>query len=140
MRKPWDQYFLDIARMVATRSTCDRLSVGSVIVRDRTILSTGYNGSMPGAPHCDDVGHLIVNNHCVRPCHSERNSILLAAKNGVSTKDAQIYVTALPCWDCFKCIVGAGIKTIYYQDEYRSDDMPSVKDIAKELHIELIKL
>ncbi len=82
-RSTWDQYFMDIAKQVATRATCDRKHVGAVLVRDRTILSTGYNGSIRGLPHCDEVGHMMENGHCVATVHAEANAILQAAKNGV---------------------------------------------------------
>ena len=82
-RVPWDQYFMNIAQVVASRSTCPRKFVGSVIVRDRTILSTGYNGSIRGMPHCTDVGHMMENDHCVATIHAEANAIIQAAKNGV---------------------------------------------------------
>ena len=83
-RSSWDQYFMDIARQVATRATCDRKHVGALLVRDRTILSTGYNGSIRGLPHCDDVGHMMENGHCVATVHAEANAIIQAAKNGVA--------------------------------------------------------
>ena len=79
-RVSWDEYFMNIARTVATRSTCPRKFVGAVIVRDRTILSTGYNGSIRGMPHCDEVGHMMVDGHCVRTIHAEDNAIIQAAK------------------------------------------------------------
>ena len=82
-RVPWDEYFMNIAQVVATRSTCPRKFVGSVIVRDRTILSTGYNGSIRGMPHCTDVGHMMENDHCVATIHAEANAIIQAARNGV---------------------------------------------------------
>ena len=82
-RVDWHTYFMNIARQAATRSTCDRKHVGAVIVRDKTILSTGYNGSIRGMPHCDDIGHMIENDHCVATVHAEANAIIQAAKNGV---------------------------------------------------------
>jgi hypothetical protein len=95
-RVPWDQYFMNIAQVVASRSTCPRKFVGAVIVRDRTILSTGYNGSIRGMPHCTDAGgHMMENDHCVATIHAEANAIIQAAKNGVVIDGAMIYVTAL---------------------------------------------
>ena len=82
-RVSWDEYFMNIAAVVASRSTCPRKFVGAVIVRERTILSTGYNGSIRGMPHCSDVGHMMENDHCVATIHAESNAILQAAKNGV---------------------------------------------------------
>lgn len=136
-RVDWDTYFMAIAKQVATRSTCDRKHVGAVIVREKTILSTGYNGSVRGLPHCDDVGHLMENGHCVRTVHAEANAIAQAARNGVSVRDAEIYVTASPCFNCFKLIVNAGITKIFYGEFYRDT---RIHDFAEELGIELIDL
>lgn len=134
-RVGWHTYFMNIARQAATRSTCDRKHVGAVIVRDRTILSTGYNGSIRGMPHCDDVDHLMENGHCVATVHAEANAIIQAAKNGVRIDGAELYTTASPCWSCFKLIANAGIRTIYYGEFYR--DSRSV-EVAKQLGIDLI--
>lgn len=90
-RKNWDAYFMDIANAVSTRATCDRRLVGAVIVKDRAILSTGYNGSISGLPHCDDAGHDMEEGHCQRTLHAECNAIIQAAKNGVNINDADIY-------------------------------------------------
>ena len=109
-RVDWHTYFMNIARQAATRSTCDRKQVGAVIVRDKTILSTGYNGSIRGMPHCDDVGHLMESGHCVATVHAEANAIIQAAKNGVRIDGAELYTTASPCWNCFKLLANAGIR------------------------------
>jgi len=92
-RPDWDTYFLNIAREVATRSTCPRASVGAIIVKDNRILSTGYNGALPGEPHCFEVGCLIVNNHCERTIHAETNAVVQAAKFGVNINGSTLY-----CW------------------------------------------
>src|SRR5262245_43230733 len=136
-RVGWHTYFMNIARQAATRSTCDRKHVGAVIVRDKTILSTGYNGSIRGLPHCDDVGHDLEGGHCVATIHAEANAILQAARNGVMIEGAELYTTASPCWSCFKLIANAGIRTIYYGEFYR--DRKSL-DIARRTGIELIDL
>lgn len=136
-RVDWDTYFMNIAREVATRSTCPRKSVGAVIVRDRRILSTGYNGSIKGVPHCTDVGCDMVDGHCVATVHAEANAIIQAARNGVCIDGGDIYVTASPCWNCFKLIANSGIKRIFYGEFYR--DEKSLK-VAKECGIELISL
>jgi len=136
-RVSWEKYFMNIAKEVATRSTCDRKHVGAVIVREKIILSTGYNGSIKGLPHCDEVGHEMVDGHCVRTTHAEANAIVQAAKNGVEIKNGEIYVTASPCYNCFKLIANAGIKTIYYDEFYRED---RIINHAKEAGIELINL
>jgi len=136
-RTSWDSYFMKIADDVSTRSTCDRKFVGAVIVRDKMILSTGYNGSIRGLPHCDEVGHEMENGHCVRTVHAEANAIVQAAKNGVRIGDSDIYVTASPCYNCFKLIANAGIKRIFYGELYRDE---RIKNHAKEAGIELIHL
>ena len=136
-RVDWHTYFMNIARQAATRSTCDRKQVGAVIVRDRTILSTGYNGSIRGLPHCDDVGHDIENDHCVATIHAEANAIIQAAKNGVNIDGAEIYTTASPCWSCFKLIANSGIRRIFFGEFYR--DEKSIR-IAGKICIELIDL
>jgi dCMP deaminase len=118
-RASWDEYFMSIAQVVATRSTCPRKYVGAVIVKQRTILSTGYNGSIRGMPHCSDVGHMMEDNHCVATIHAEANAIIQAAKNGVVIDGGTIYVTASPCWSCFKQIANAGIVRVCYGEFYR---------------------
>jgi len=125
---------MNIARVVASRSTCDRKFVGAVIVRDKTILSTGYNGSIRGMPHCTEVGHMMEDGHCVATIHAESNAILQAAKNGVAIDGASIYVTASPCWNCFKQVANAGIRRIVYGEFYRDN---RIFDVAKQLNIEL---
>ena len=133
----WKDYFMNIAHEVATRSTCDRKNVGAVIVRNKTILSTGYNGSIKGLPHCDEVGHEMIDGHCVRTTHAEANAIVQAAKNGVQINHTEIYVTASPCYDCFKLIANAGIKTIYYDEFYRDE---RIIEKSKEVGIQLASL
>ena len=134
-RVGWHTYFMNIAVQAATRSTCDRKHVGAVIVRDKTILSTGYNGSIRGMPHCDDVGHVMEGDHCVATVHAEANAIIQAAKNGVRIEGAELYTTASPCWSCFKLIANAGIRAIYYGEFYR--DSRSI-EVAGRLGIALI--
>ena len=136
-RQSWQEYFMNIARMVASRSTCPRKFVGAVIVRDNIILSTGYNGSMRGAPHCFDVGCMMENGHCVATIHAEANAIIHAARHGIAVEGADIYVTASPCWNCFKMIVNAGIKRIYYGEFYRDE---RTFEWAEKLGIEMIHI
>lgn len=121
-RPSWDQYFLQIAFTVASRSTCDRAHVGAVIVRRRRILATGYNGSPTGLPHCDEVGHLIIDGHCVRALHAEQNAIIQAALHGVGTDGGMIYVTHQPCLTCAKMIINAGIQRVVYVGRYPDDN------------------
>ncbi len=120
MRQSWDEYFLMLASHVSTRATCDRLHAGCVLVRNKRILSTGYNGSLPGVDHCDDVGHLLINGHCVATAHAEANAVSNAAREGIETMDATAYVTATPCWNCIKTLVTAGIKKIIFKDTYEN--------------------
>ncbi len=136
-RVSWKDYFMNIAREVATRSTCDRKHVGAVIVREKTILSTGYNGSIKGLPHCDEVGCEMVDGHCVRTTHAEANAIVQAAKNGIQINQSEIYVTASPCYDCFKLIANAGINVIYYDEFYRDK---RIIEKSKEMGIQLASL
>ncbi len=136
-RVSWETYFMNIAAEVATRSTCDRKHVGAVIVKDKTILSTGYNGSIKSLPHCDEVGHEMVDGHCIRTTHAEANAIVQAAKNGVEINHAEIYITASPCYNCFKLIANAGIKSIYFLEFYREE---RIIEHAREAGIELIQL
>lgn len=123
MRPSWDNYFMKIAITVAERSTCDRAHVGAVLVKEKRILTTGFNGSPAGLPHCDDVGHLLVEEHCVRTIHAETNAIIQAALHGVSTKGASCYVTHFPCISCTKTLINAGITRIVYLNDYRVDDI-----------------
>ena len=136
-RVGWDLYFMNIAKEVASRSTCDRKFVGAVIVRDKTILSTGYNGSIRKLEHCDEAGHMMENGHCVATIHAEANAILQAAKNGVRIDEGTIYTTASPCWPCFKMIANTGIRRICYGEFYRD---ARIFEIAKKLKMELVKV
>lgn len=136
-RADWDEYFMNIAKVIASRSTCDRKFVGAVIVYDKTILSTGYNGSIRKLAHCDEKGHMMENDHCVATIHAEANAIIQAAKNGVRIDGGTVYTTASPCWQCFKLIANSGIRRICYGEFYRDK---RIFDIAKRLKIQLVKL
>ena len=136
-RVSWAEYFMNIAQEVSTRSTCNRNAVGAVIVRGKTILSTGYNGSIKGADHCDDAGHEMENDHCVRTIHAEANAIVQAARHGIRIENSEIYVTASPCYDCFKMIANAGINKIYFGEFYRDERIIA---LAEKLDIQLSDL
>jgi dCMP deaminase len=136
-RVSWDRYFMNLAVQAATRSTCPRKHVGAVIVRDKAILSTGYNGSLRGAHHCTEVGCLIENDHCVRTVHAEANALIQAARHGVRLEGAEIYVTASPCFNCFKLIANAGLVAVYYGEFYRDE---RVLAFAEEVGIRLVHL
>jgi len=127
-RLSWDQYFMTITLQVAERSTCTRAKVGAVIVREKNILATGYNGAPAGMPHCTDVGCLIYESktpngdteqNCFRTIHAEMNAIAQAAKNGSSIKDGAIYITHTPCIHCLKVLVNTGLKDIFYLKPYK---------------------
>lgn len=126
MRQDWNTYWFDIARMVATRSTCPRAHVGCVLVRDNRIVMTGYNGSLPGEPHCDDVGCDIqvmstwtdAREHCKRTIHAEANAIFGAARMGVAVAGCFAYVTKEPCLDCYRALGSAGITDIRVGPEW----------------------
>ncbi len=142
MRPSWDHYFIEIARQVATRSTCLRRHVGAVIVRDKHILCTGYNGAPRGLPHCELTGCLrqqlgIASGQRLDICralHAEQNAIIQAAVHGVSTEGGTIYVTHQPCFTCAKMIINAGIVRIVCASSY-PDAM--ARDMLQEAGIEL---
>ncbi|MFC6296101.1 ComE operon protein 2 [Lactiplantibacillus daoliensis] len=120
-RIPWDQYFMMQAVLLSTRSTCERLSVGATIVRDKRIIAGGYNGSVSGDVHCIDEGCYLVDGHCMRTIHAEMNAILQCAKFGAATDGAEIYVTDFPCLQCTKMLLQAGITKIHYLRNYHND-------------------
>jgi len=139
-RASWDEYFMNLAQLVATRATCNRgvdlkympgfKGVGAIIVRDQVVISTGYNGSPRGLDHCDETGHEMVGGHCVRTVHAEANALVQAARHGVAVKSGTIYTTASPCYDCFKMLVNAGIARIVCGAFYGSRYGASEKVIA----------
>ena len=96
-RPSWDEYFLKLAMLASERATCPRMHCGCVLVKDRFVLATGYNGSLPGQPHCEDEGCLIVDNHCVRTNHAEINALVQATKHGVNIVGSTAYITNMSC-------------------------------------------
>jgi len=143
-RPDWDEYFFGIMDLVASRGTCNRALVGCVIVRDKHILATGYNGSPKGLPHCHDEGCLIENtlhtdgisrDHCVRTTHAEQNAIAQAAKHGSSIKDSTIYLNMEPCLSCTKMIINSGIKEVVCRRRYPAAQMS--RDFLKKAGIKL---
>src|SRR3989338_11214345 len=111
-RPDWDEYFLKLAMLASERATCPRMHCGCVLVKDKNVVATGYNGSIPGDDHCDDVGCLIVDNHCVRTVHAEMNALVQAARRGNPVDGATAYVTNMSCTTCSKALIAAGIKRI----------------------------
>ncbi|MHA8109983.1 ComE operon protein 2 [Lactobacillaceae bacterium Melli_B4] len=134
-RIPWDQYFMLQALLLSTRSTCNRLSVGASLVRDKRIIAGGYNGSVAGDVHCTDEGCYMVDGHCLRTIHAEMNAILQCAKFGESTDGAEIYVTDFPCLQCTKMLLQAGIVKINYLRNYHNDEY--ALHLLKLKHIDL---
>lgn len=152
-RPSWDEYFMEIAELVAKRGTCPRKRCSAVIVRNKRIIATGYNGAPAGMPHCIDVGCFIVpttkivkgealtRDHCVRTLHAEQNALLQCALHGVSTEGATIYQNINPCYLCAKMLVSAGIKRLVFKGEYFHDDNldHAAIELLKEAGIEVLK-
>lgn len=133
-RLNWNEYFMSIALLASCRSPCERLHVGSVIVKNNRIISMGYNGYIPGAPHKSRI----VNNHEQSIIHSEINAITDCAKRGVSLDEASIYITHYPCINCFRSIAACNIKKVYYLNDYRNDLL--VQELANDSGIMLCQI
>jgi dCMP deaminase len=136
-RPSWDEYFLKLAMLASERATCPRMHCGCVLVKDRFVLATGYNGSLPGQPHCDDVGCLIVDNHCVRTNHAEMNALIQAARHGVNVVGATAYITNMSCTTCAKALIAAGIKRVVVFSDFH--DTLATK-FYSESGVEIVKL
>jgi len=146
-RPSWDEYFMNIAKEVGKRGTCDRARIGAVIVKNKRIISTGYAGAPAGIKHCDEVGHLFAKNidedgnvseHCVRTTHAEQNAITQAALHGVSTEGATIYLKFEPCFTCAKMIINAGIKRVVCEKKYHTAKL--TREFFKQAGVELVVL
>jgi len=146
MKRPgWDEYFMKVAKLVSSRSTCLRRKVGAVLVKDKRILATGYNGAPTGIVHCEVTGCLREKLHVpsgerhelCRGLHAEQNVILQAALHGISVNGSTICITNAPCSICAKMIINAGIKEVIYADSY-PDRM--AQDFLKEANIKIIKM
>ena len=144
-RLSWDDYFMEITRLVARRSTCLRRQVGAVIVRDKRILATGYNGAPRGLAHCSETGCLREEmgvpsgekQELCRGLHAEQNAIIQAALSGVSIESAQIYSVTQPCVTCAKMIINSGIKRVVFEDSY--PDLLA-EQMLKEAAVETINI
>jgi len=146
-RVDWHRYFMNIAHEVASRATCPRKHVGAVVVRDKRLLSTGYNGSLRGLPHCDEVGHEMhtvthedgsTSRHCIRTAHSEQNAICEAARMGIALEGSTLYVKMSPCYTCAKMIINSGLKRVVCAQDYHTDGRS--KEILKEAGVEYVLL
>lgn len=144
-RPSWDEYFLEIAKLVGSRGTCDRGRNGAVIVKNKRIITTGYVGAPVGMSHCDEVGHLMsdvvnpdgtISKHCVRTLHAEQNAIIQAALHGISTEGATLYVKFEPCFTCCKMLINAGIKRVVCQKKYHAADL--TRKFFKEAGVEIV--
>ncbi|MEQ8467144.1 deoxycytidylate deaminase [Coleofasciculus sp. E1-EBD-02] len=135
-RPTWDEYFLMLAKLAATRSTCLAFPVGAVIVKNKQVLATGYNGSPAGSAHCTEQGYCYPGlSSCdaskempSRAVHAEANALAQAAKHGIATTDASIYVTLEPCLSCLKLIISAGIHEVFYETPFNSGGSILVRD------------
>ncbi len=131
IRPSWDDYFIEVMHAVAKRATCDRGRSGCVIAKDRQLLTTGYVGSPPGQPHCDEVGHEmhkvinddgVISEHCIRTIHAEQNALVQASKRGISLDGSTLYCQMTPCYVCAKLIIGAGVKRVVsFRDYHRGE-------------------
>jgi len=117
-RPSWDEYFLKQAMLASERATCPRMHCGCVLVKDRFVLATGYNGSIPGQPHCEDVGCLIVDNHCTRTNHAEINALVQAARHGINVTGCTAYITNMSCTTCAKALIASGIVRVVVFSDY----------------------
>ncbi len=137
MRPTWDEYFLQIARTVATRATCPRASVGCVLTRSHRILTTGYNGAPRGVAHCSEAGCILVHDHCQRATHAEANAIVQGALHGVGLEGATAYCTHQPCVNCSKLLISAGVDRIVYLTPYPD---PVATALLAEANVEVLHL
>ena len=141
-RPSWDQYFIDITHLVATRSTCLRRQVGALLVKDRNILATGYNGTPSGVSHCDEVGCLRdrlkvpsgERHELCRGLHAEQNAIIQAARHGVNIDGSTLYCTTMPCIICTKMLINAGIRRVVFEEGY-ADEL--AREMVAEAGIEV---
>tara|TARA_B110001469_G_scaffold123204_2_gene134893 strand:- start:2309 stop:2716 length:408 start_codon:yes stop_codon:yes gene_type:complete len=133
-RPSWDEYFKKICLVTKERSSCHRLQVGCLLVKDNRIISQGYNGFLPGCPHKS----IVRDNHEQSTVHAEQNAICDCAKRGVNCNGSIAYITHYPCIICCKLLLASGIKEIKYIDDYKNDEL--VAEYCKQLDIKIIKL
>lgn len=144
IRPTWDEYFLSMAELVGSRGTCDRGRAGTVIVKDKRMLSAGYVGAPVGLPDCDEVGHQMhsvthedgsITNHCVRTAHAEQNAINNAARVGVAVQGGTMYCKMVPCYKCAQSIINAGIIRVVSMNDYHASAESKV--IFKQAKVKL---
>ena len=133
-RPSWEEYFKQIVTYTSTRSSCNRLQVGCLLVKDNRIISQGYNGFLPGCPHTS----IVRNNHEQGTVHAEQNAIADAANRGAKVKNSSAYITHFPCINCFKILAASGVKNIYFKKNYKNDEL--VKELSIESGIKLLQL
>lgn len=138
-RQPWANYFMQLAELVSSRATCNRLKVGAVFTRDNRVLCTGYNGALPGRPHCIDQGCIVVGDNCVATVHAETNALAQAAQHGVSLHDSWLYVTHVPCIACYKIVLAAGCSRVYYKEWYGSTSIDIYRKFQGMSRLEQVK-
>lgn len=140
-RIDWDSYFLEIAKLIAKRSSCNRAFVGAVLVKHKQVIATGYNGGVSGLDNCEEAGHFEEDGHCIRTVHAEMNAILQCARSANNTDGSEIYVTHFPCVNCSKAIAQAGVTKVHYLYDYRISEFAKAifaqKGIALIHHTEL---
>lgn len=134
MRPEWDEYFKEIVTITAKRSSCSRLNVGCLLVKNNRIIAQGYNGHLPGLPH----ESIIENGHEIATIHAEQNALVDCAKRGASCDECTAYITHYPCLNCTKLLLAAGIKTIKYIDDYHNND--NIVGICDKMNVDLQKL
>lgn len=146
-RPSWDEYFIEMAKVVGTRGACGRGRNGVVLVKNKRILTTGYAGAPTGLPHCDEVGHMMAetidsngnkSKHCIRTAHAEQNAIAQAALHGVSTEGATMYAKFVPCFACAKMIINAGITRVVAEKDYHDSNL--TKEFFKQARVKLVTL
>lgn len=135
MNIKYKNIYKKIVKILANSSTCNKLKVGCLILRDDRIVASGYGGSLPGKNHCTEKGHIMLNNHCIRTIHAEQNALLFCAKQGISTYNCEMVISHFPCLLCTKLCIAAGIKKIYYITDYKNKD----NIFAKYIEIEKLK-
>ena len=144
-RPSWDEYFIDLVDEIAKRATCDRGKSGAIIVKEKRILCTGYVGTPPGFPHCDEVGHLLkkvidedgtVRQHCVRTIHAEQNAISQAARYGIPLEGTTLYCTMEPCRVCAMLIISVGIKKVVVKRRYHAAQ--ETRDLFKQANLDMV--